>query len=229
MCVPSMKRIWGAIPSSGRLEYAKSLSDFSQIIAKGKFPPRSQFVIFCALHVYGLKALEYWHELRERYCRGKPRGSHRTTDEALDLWYAIDAWLQSWLYSPLDCRRPETDSPSEWLYCIGSNDPTPHLRMSHTFLRQARVALPVNYATARRNLLDVKSIFQRYSIVKNGSTVPNLKPLMYRFPLIGWDIWQRAVYLLTNDVKPPSQFPIFGWRYHRVLDYVRHGRLLSPA
>jgi hypothetical protein len=72
----------------------------------------------------------------------------------------------------------------------------------------------------------VKGIFQRYAIIENGATVPSIEPLMFRFPLMGWDIWQRAVYLLTNDVKPPSHFPIFGWREQRVLDYVRRGRLL---
>ena len=56
-----------------------------------------------------------------------------------------------------------------------------------------------------------------------GSEVPNIGPLLIRFPLIGWDIWQRAVYLLTNNVKPPSHMPIFGWRHYRVLEYAQSG------
>jgi hypothetical protein len=217
---------WSAITASGRLEYARSLNNFADLVTNGKFPPRNQFVIFCALHVFGLKALEYWREIRGCYCRGKPRGSHAITDEALDLWYAIDAWLLSWLYSPSNCRRPSTESPAAWLYCIGSNDPTPHLRMSHAFLRRARLALPADYVTARRNLLDVKGVFQGNVLVENGATVPNIRALLHRFPLMGWDIWQRATYLMTSPVKPPSHFPIYGWRHYRVLDFVRRGRLL---
>jgi hypothetical protein len=30
---------------------------------------------------------------------------------------------------------------------------------------------------------------------------------------------------LTSDVKPPSHFPIFGWRHQRVLSYKQEGRL----
>jgi hypothetical protein len=101
--------------------------------------------------------------------------------------------------------------------------------MSHAFLTKLGFPLLANYGSARRELFDIKGVFQRYAIVPTGSEIPNIGPLMDRFPLIGWDIWQRAVYLLTNDVKPPSHFPIFGWREHRVLDYKREGRLLhSP-
>jgi hypothetical protein len=89
------------------------------------------------------------------------------------------------------------------------------------------VPLPANYATARRNLHDVKGIFQRFMIVPTNSVIPNIDSLMLRYPLILWDIWQKAVYLLTNDVKPPSHAPIFGWRHLRVIDYVRKGVLLS--
>ena len=114
-------------------------------------------------------------------------------DESLDVWYAVDAWLQSWLYSPLWCPRPRENTPTAWLRCIGSTNPTPHLRMSHTFLRDRGAQLPGNYATARRNLLDVKGIFQRSAIIENGSTIPKIEPLVYRFPLVAWDIWQRGV------------------------------------
>ena len=220
---------WGKVQCSNRLGYAKRFNDFSVLLPEGKFPPRSQFVIFCGLHVYGMSATELWRKLREHYQRGKPRGARPATDEAFDLWYAVDAWLQSWLYSPSSCRRPKTNTPSEWLSGIGSTDPTPHLKMSHTFLCRLGVPLPVNYASARRELLDIKGVFRRNVIVPTGSEVPNLGPLLDRFPLIGWDIWQRAVYLLTNDVKPPSHFPIFGWRHNRVLDYRREGRLFHSA
>jgi hypothetical protein len=98
--------------------------------------------------------------------------------------------------------------------------------MSHAFLRRLGVPLPANYATARRNLHDIKGVFQRYMIVSPNSVIPNLESLMLRYPLILWDIWQKAVYLLTNQVKPPSHAPIFGWRHHRVIDYVRKGILL---
>jgi len=121
---PKYEEDWGTIASAGRVEYARSLNDFSDILIKGKFPPRDQFVVFCALYVFGPKALEYWRELRSHYCRGKPLGSRPNTDEALDLWYAVDAWLQAWLYSPLNCRRPSSNSPAQWLHCIGSNGPT---------------------------------------------------------------------------------------------------------
>lgn len=220
---------WGKVRCSNRLSYAKRFGDFAKFLPGGKFPPHSQFLIFCGLHVYGAASTELWRILREHYQRGKARGTRVATDEALDLWYAVDAWLQSWLYRPLSCRRPETNSPSEWLRHIGSTDPTPHLRMSHAFLRRLRFPLPDNYATSRRELLDIKGVFQRYAIVPAGSPVPKLEPLLNRFPLMGWDIWQRAVYLLTNDVKPPSHAPIFGWRHNRVVEYKREGRLFhSP-
>jgi hypothetical protein len=216
---------WGKIVSSKRLDYAKMFNDFAPLLPDSKFPPQSQFAIFCALHIYGSGAFELWRWLREHYCRGRPRGLSAAADEALDIWYAMDAWLQSWLYSPLSCSKPPTDSPSEWLRCIGSRDPTPHLRMNHALLRRLGVPLPSNYSTARRNLLDIKGIFQRNAIVPAGSQVPKIESLINRFPLMGWDIWQRSVYLVTNDVKPPSHYPIFGWRHQRVLDYVRHGNL----
>ncbi|GEM_PF-6310107 len=220
---------WGKVRCSNRLSYAKRFGDFVTLLPEGKFPPRSQFLIFCGLHVYGAASTELWRTLREHYQRGKARGVRAATDEALDLWYAVDAWLQSWLYSPLSCRRPEINSPAEWLRRIGSTDPTPHLRMSYAFLRRLGFPLPDNYATARRELLDIKGVFQRYVIVPAGSSVPKLEALLDRFPLMGWDIWQRAVYLVTNDVKPPSHFPIFGWRHARVVDYKREGRLFhSP-
>jgi hypothetical protein len=225
-CDPRYGQDWGRVSASARLSDAKSLNDFSDLIPSGKFPPLSHFIIFCTLYVYGSKAVEYWQELREYYCRGKPRGSHAASDEALDLWYAVDAWLQSWLYSPSDCQRPSTNSPPEWLRCIGSKDPTPHLRMSHLFLLRAGFELPVNYSTARRNLFDIKGVFYNSAIVENGTMLRSIDALLVRFPLIGWDIFQRAVYLLTNDIKPPSHFPIFGWREQRVHDYVRRGRLL---
>ena len=215
--------------SSDRLYYAKSLNDFAQLLPDGKCPPQDQLVVLCALRVYGRASFELWRRLRENYLRGKPRGPRSATDEAFDLWYAVDAWLQSWLYSPLSCPRPKTNSPSKWLRCIGSTNPTPHLRMSHAFLHRLGVPLPVNYSSARRELLDTKGVFRRYVITPVGSSVPNLEPLLDRFPLIGWDIWQRGVYLLTNDIKPPSHFPIFGWRHQRVLDYKREQRLFhSP-
>jgi hypothetical protein len=97
--------------------------------------------------------------------------------------------------------------------------------MSHAFLCRLGAPLPANYRTARRNLHDVKGIFQRYVIVPKNSVIPNIESLILRYPLIGWDIWQKAVYLLTNDVKPPSHFPTFGWWHHRVIDYVRKGLL----
>jgi hypothetical protein len=220
---------WGNVRSSTRLDYAKGFNDFTDILPEGKFPPRSQFLIFCALQVYGRAAAELWSRVREHYCKDKPRGARPAKDEALDVWYALDAWLQSWLYNLSSCRRPPTNHPAEWLRCIGSTDPTPHLRMSHAFVTKLGFSLPANYGSARRELLDIKGVFQRYAIVPTGSEVPNIGPLMNRFPLIGWDIWQRAAYLLTNDVKPPSHSPIFGWREHRVLDYQRQGRLLhSP-
>jgi hypothetical protein len=104
-------------------------------------------------------------------------------------------------------------------------DATPHLLMSHEFLLGLGAPLP-SYTTARRNLFDVKGVFQRNAFTPAGSLVSKIEPLMFRFPLIAWDIWQKNVYLLTNDVKPPSHFPIFGWRRQRVLDYVRRGQLL---
>ena len=220
---------WGKVRCSSRLDYAKRFNDFAALLLEGKFPPRSQFLIFCALYVYGAASTDLWRRLREHYQRGKARGARPKTDEALDLWYAVDAWLQSWLYSPLSCRRPEINSPAEWLRHIGSTDPTPHLRMSYAFLRRSGFPLPDNYATARRELLDIKGVFQRYVIVRAGSPVPKLEALLNRFPLMGWDIWQRAVYLLTNDVKPPSHAPIFGWRQDRVVDYKQEGRLFYSA
>lgn len=220
---------WGKVRCSNRLGYAKCFSVFAALLPEGKFPPRSQFLVLCALHVYGAASTQLWRGLREHYQRGKARGTRRATDEAFDLWYAVDAWLQSWLYSPLSCRRPETNSPSEWLRHIGSTDPTPHLRMSYTFLRHLRFPLPASYATARRELLDIKGVFQRCVIVRAGSQVPKLEAFLNRFPLMGWDIWQRAAYLLTNDIKPPSHFPIFGWRHARVVDYKREGRLFNSA
>jgi hypothetical protein len=217
---------WGKVHCSKQLNYARSLNDFEPLLIPGKFPPQSQFVILCALQVYGGAAFDYWRIVRDHYCRGKPRGVHAAEDESLDVWYAVDAWLQSWLYSPSWCRRPQENTPAAWLYCIGSTTPTPHLRMSHAFLRDRGARLPSSYATARRNLLDVKGIFQRNAIIENGSRVPKIEPFIYRFPLVAWDIWQRSVYLLTNDVKPPSHFPIFGWRHHRVRDYFENRRLL---
>ena len=217
---------WGSVLCSRQLDYAKSLNDFEGLLVSGKFPPKSQFIILCALQVYGGVAFDYWRVIRDHYCRGKPRGSHAVEDESLDVWYAVDAWLQSWLYSPLSCRHPQENTPAAWLYCIGSTNPTPHLRMSHAFLRGRGARLPSNYGTARRNLLDVKGIFQSNAIIKNGSKVPKIGPLICRFPLVAWDIWQRSVYLLTNDVKPPSHFPIFGWRHQRVVDYFENHRLL---
>lgn len=220
---------WGKVRPSVCLHYAKSLNDFAQLLPDGKFPPGDQLLILCALHVYGRASLELWRRLREHYLRGKPRGPRPATDEAFDLWYAVDAWLQCWLYSPSSCPRPMTDSPSEWLRCIGSTNPTPHLRMSHTFLHRLGIPLPANYSSARRELLDTKGVFRRNMITPIGTSVPNLDALLGRFPLMGWDIWQKAVYLLTNDVKPPSHMPIFGWRHYRVLDYKRKGRLfMSP-
>jgi hypothetical protein len=222
---PELKQEWGNIQSSRRLEYARSLNDFTPYLPAGKFPSSRQFTIFCALSVYGEKAFNYWRILREHYCRGKPRGIHAVTDEALDVWYAVDTWLQSWLYDPGLVRRPQTDSPAEWIRSIGRIDATPHLLMSHEFLCDLGASLPA-YATARRNLFDAKGVFQRYAITPAGSVVPRIEPLMFRFPLIAWDVWQKNVYLLTSDVKPPSHFPIFGWRRQRVLDYVRRGQLL---
>ena len=98
--------------------------------------------------------------------------------------------------------------------------------MSHALLCNLRARLPKDYAAARRNLLDVKGVFQRNMIVRNGTVVPKIGALANRFPLIAWDIWQRGVYLLTNDIKPPSHFPIFGWRHQRVVDYFENHRLL---
>src|SRR5205085_586290 len=108
------------------------------LLPEGKFPPRTQFLVFCALHVYGAASTELWRILREHYQRGKPRGTRLVRDEALDVWYAVDAWLQSWLYSPSSCRSPKINSPIEWLRHIGSTDPTPHLKMSYAFLRGLR-------------------------------------------------------------------------------------------
>jgi hypothetical protein len=85
------KQAWGNIQSSRRLEYARSLNDFAPYLPTGKFPSSRQFTVFCALSVYGEKAFDYWRILREHYCRGKPRGSHAVADEALDVWYAVDA------------------------------------------------------------------------------------------------------------------------------------------
>jgi hypothetical protein len=222
---PESKQGWGNIQSSRRLEYARSLNDFAPYLPTGKFPPRRQFSIFCALSVYGEKAFDYWRILREHYCRGKPRGSHAAADEALDVWYAVDAWLQSWLYSPIWIHPPQTDSPAEWIRSIGRIDATPHLLMCYEFLRGLGAPLP-SYSTARRNLFDVKGVFQRNVFTPVGSVVSKIEPMMFRFPLIAWDVWQKNVYLLTTAVKPPSHFPIFGWRSQRVLDYVRRGRLL---
>ena len=170
---PESKQEWGNIQSSRRLEYARSLNDFAPFLPTGKFPSGRQFTVFCALSVYGQKAFDYWRIVREHYCRGKPRGSHAVADEALDVWYAVDAWLQSWLYNPGSVRRPETDSPAEWLRSIGRIDATPHLLMSHEFLRGRGASLP-NYATARRNLFDIKGVFQRYTFTPAGSTVPKI-------------------------------------------------------
>jgi hypothetical protein len=101
--------------------------------------------------------------------------------------------------------------------------------MSHALLRRLGLQLPANYSTARRNLLDTKGVFQRSAIVPNGSTVPSIEALISRFPLIAWDVWHKAVYLLTNDVKPPSHYPMFGWRHYQLIDYIKNGRLfLSP-
>ena len=220
---------WGKVGCSNRLDYAKSFNAFASLLPEGKFPPSDQFLIFCALKVYGNPAVELWRRLREHYCRGKPRGARRAGDEAFDVWYAMDAWLQSWLYSPLSCCRPKTNTPAEWLRCIGSNNPTPHLRMSYAFLQHLGLPISPNYDSARRELLDIKAAFRSGTLVPMGSEVPNIGPLLVRFPLIGWDIWQRAVYLLTNDVKPPSHMPIFGWRHHRVLSYAQSGHLVSPG
>lgn len=217
---PDSETSWGKIESSRNLDYAKSLNDFGYLIPDGKFPPRDHFIIFCALVVYGKDAIALWRKLREHYVSGRPRGANARSDEAFDLWYAIDAWLQQWLYKPMSCPRPAQDHPSDWLRCIGTTNPTPHLRISYAFLRQKGIGLPANYVNARRELLDVKGVLQRYAIVPTGSEVPNTDALLYRFPLIGWDIWQRSVYLLTNDVKPPSHMPIFGWRHSRLLNYV---------
>jgi len=220
---------WGNVVSSKQLDYARGLNDFKDLLPEGKFPPASQFLILCALQVYGSGAFELWTRLRDHYCRGKPRGTRPGADEALDGAYAIDAWLQTWLYNPLACPKPSNNSPADWIRCIGTTDPTPHLRMSHAFLRGLGVPLPKNYVTARRELLDIKGIFTKYTIVPAGSHGPHIESLLHRFPLIGWDIWQKYVYLLTSDIKPPSHFPIFGWRHQRVLDYVQHGRLLHTS
>jgi hypothetical protein len=218
--------LWGNIRCSHLIDYAKGLNDFGALLPEGKFPPRSEFVVLCALRVYGTAAVELWCRLREKYLLGKARGMRSVADEGLDVWYAVDAWLQSWLYSPIWCRRPKTDSPLDWLRCIGSTNPTPHLRMSHAFLLQGfNLRLPTDYGNARRELLDIKGVFQRNVIIQTGAVAPKLEALLSRFPLMGWDIWQRAVYLLTNDVKPPSHFPIFGWRHDRVLTYKQEGRL----
>src|SRR5690242_1094147 len=95
---------WGNVRCSNRLGYAKRFNDFVALLPEGKFPPRSQFLIFCALRVYGAASAELWRILRERYQRGKARGARPVRDEGLDVWYAVDAWLQSWLYSPSSCR-----------------------------------------------------------------------------------------------------------------------------
>src|SRR4029077_6600418 len=97
------KADWGKVSCSNRLDYAKSFREFDALLPEGKFPPHSQFVIFCALHVYGTAVIELWRRLREHYQRGKPRGTRPATDEAFDLWYTMDAWLQSWLYMPSSC------------------------------------------------------------------------------------------------------------------------------
>jgi hypothetical protein len=217
---------WSRVECSTQLEYARSLNDFAPLAINGKFPPRSQFTVLCALKVYGPSAFEYWRVMRDHYCRGKPRGMHALEDEQLDVWYAVDAWLQNWLYSPSSCRRPRENTPAAWLLCIGSTNPTPHLRMSHALLCSLGARLPKDYTGARRNLLDVKGVFQRNMIVRNGTVVPKIEALANRFPLIAWDIWQRSVYLLTNDIKPPSHFPIFGWRHQRVVDYFEDRSLL---
>jgi hypothetical protein len=118
---------WGRVASAKRLEDARSFNDFAAIITPGKFPADSQLVVFCALQVFGERAFEYWSILREHYCRGKPRASSSKTDRAVDVWDAIDAGLQSWLYSPASCRLPQNrNNPSEWL-TVSEAKTRPHI------------------------------------------------------------------------------------------------------
>lgn len=106
---------WGKVRCSHLIDYAKGLNDFGVLLPEGKFPPQHMFVLLCALHIYGSAAVELWRRLREEYRLGKARGKRSASDERLDIWYAVDAWLQSWLYSPMSCPQPKTDSPLDWL------------------------------------------------------------------------------------------------------------------
>jgi len=66
---------WGKVRCSSRIDYAKGFNDFTAIVPEGRFPPRSQFLVFCALQVYGRAAASRWSTSSQRALVSASRGS----------------------------------------------------------------------------------------------------------------------------------------------------------